>query len=495
MEVRPELISELREKFFKKLNNEGPPDRKEFHPDDIARIDNNNWLKRFLEHNDNDIQESLNMLWESCTWRRKFGTNEITEENVRRDYLEDGLCFVHGKDKDGKPMFVIKCKLYTKGSKDFKELQKIVVYWFERLERYTNGNQISLFFDMADTGILNLDMEFIKYLIGLCKNYYPNFLNYIIIFEMPWILNTAFKIIKSWLPPKAIPKIKFVQNNNIQEFVESNDVLTCWGGPNDYVFTFVPEAQNSMDATMNGKLDNKKVHFAEGSPITEQSPSNIGDQENEEELLSIEQKIITFNKMGNEIVGIITIKNATSDQPLSYKIKTTSPEKFKVRPNLGVLLPQQQRIVNVVLQPEYNVRGLSDNDRFLVMCLPLKNANTPAQKLSALWKTETSVEDHRLRCCDGEAASNDIQRPYSILSSGMSENSRTIDTLFHRVTHLKESNTKLHSDITFLKYSLLFSIIVTIVMAILVVYILRIDIKNSMDQEACHIPHGIESFN
>lgn len=112
---------------------------------------------------------------------------------------------------------------------------------------------------MADTGISNMDMEFTKYLIGLFKSYYPNFLNYIIIFEMPWILNTAFKLIKSWLPPKAIPKIKFVHKGNIQEFVDPNDVLICWGGNNDYVFKFVPEAQNHADNTLNGKLDNKKV--------------------------------------------------------------------------------------------------------------------------------------------------------------------------------------------------------------------------------------------
>jgi len=40
----------------------------------------------------------------------------------------------------------------------------------------------------------------------------------------------------------------------------------------------------------------------------------------------------------------------------------------------------------VVLQPGYNVRGLLYNDRFLVMCLPLKNTNATAQELSALWK-------------------------------------------------------------------------------------------------------------
>jgi len=55
---------------------------------------------------------------------------------VRRDYLEDGSIFGFSKDKDGKKLFVIKSKFHTKGVKDFSELQRCIVYWFERLERY-----------------------------------------------------------------------------------------------------------------------------------------------------------------------------------------------------------------------------------------------------------------------------------------------------------------------------------------------------------------------
>lgn len=58
-----------------------------------------------------------------------------------------------------------------------------------------NGKHITLFFDMADTGLSNMDMEFTKYLISLFKQYYPNFLNYILIFEMPWVLNGKYKFI------------------------------------------------------------------------------------------------------------------------------------------------------------------------------------------------------------------------------------------------------------------------------------------------------------
>lgn len=473
MEVQPELIAELREKFFKT-----PPDPK-FHPADVARVkENNNWLKRFLEHNENNIQESYNMLWDTCTWRSKFGANEITEDNVKKEYLDAGLCFIHGKDKDGKTMFVIRCKLHTRGSKDFNELQRLVVYWFERLERETNGNQISLFFDMSDSGISNMDMEFIRYLIGLCKNYYPNFLNYIIIFEMPWILNTAFKIIKSWLPPKAIPKIKFVHKSSINEFVDPNDVLTCWGGSNEYVFKFVPEAQNNMDATLN-----------ENSPMTEQSPGSFGEQQTEGQLLFIEPNAIVFNRTGNEIGGTITLKNMSSTMRVSFKIKTTSPEKFRVRPSSGILFPEKEMVISIVLQQEYNVRGLLHADRFLVMCLPLEDPSMTLEHVVALWKSGRQPEQHRLRCCDGGNVNNEASK--SIFSAGLSENGQA-DTLTRKIVHLEECNAKLHSDVIFIKHLLIFSVIMTIAMAIIIVYILKLDIKNTVEQpDTCHMHHEL----
>lgn len=62
---------------------------------------------------------------------------EISESNgtVRIDYLEEGIMFPHGMDIDGKLMFIIRCKLHFKSSKDSEECKKCAVYWFERMER------------------------------------------------------------------------------------------------------------------------------------------------------------------------------------------------------------------------------------------------------------------------------------------------------------------------------------------------------------------------
>lgn len=89
----------------------------------------------------------------------------------------------------------VKNVLYT-GLKEWKGkiyIWSIITlnYYYHYLLYYrlTNGDQITIFFDMMGSGLSNLDMDFTNYLINLLKMYYPAFLNYIIIYEMPWVLN------------------------------------------------------------------------------------------------------------------------------------------------------------------------------------------------------------------------------------------------------------------------------------------------------------------
>lgn len=118
-------------------------------------------------------------------------------------------------------------------------------------------------------------------------------------------------------------------------------------------------------------------------------------------VLLIEPNVITFTKEGSETIGTISLKNTSQNKVLSYKIKTTSPEKFRVRPSSGILASGEDRSITVTLQQGYNlVRGPLGNDRFLVMCLPLKNNQVTPDELINIWKTNKPTEEHRLRCTD-----------------------------------------------------------------------------------------------
>lgn len=104
------------------------------------------------------------------------------------EYVRAGIVFPHNRDRDGKVLLIFKSKLHVRGMRESKELLRVFVYWMERMYRQEQYDLISLFFDLADTGMANLDLDHTKQIVNILKYYYPNALNYIFIYELPWIL-------------------------------------------------------------------------------------------------------------------------------------------------------------------------------------------------------------------------------------------------------------------------------------------------------------------
>ena len=93
------------------------------------------------------------------------------------------------RDKDGRKLLVFSVFKHVKGSEKMEDMKKFFVYMLERLDREEQGQQITLVFDCRTAGLRNMDMEFIQFIIGTLKEYYPVPLNYILVLEMPWVLN------------------------------------------------------------------------------------------------------------------------------------------------------------------------------------------------------------------------------------------------------------------------------------------------------------------
>ncbi|EEB18863.1 major sperm protein, putative [Pediculus humanus corporis] len=376
-------VQDLRSQFFEKLES---ADSDIFHPADINRVKTDDaYLRRFLMHHDGNLDGALNMLWDACEWRKKFGTNDISEKNVNKEILELGSVFPFGKDKDGKTLLVFKSKHHYKGAFDFEDHKKCLVYWMERLERQENGEMISLFFDMEGAVMANMDMDYTKYIISLFKNYYPYFLNYIIIFEMAWVLNAVFRVIKTLLPPKAVEKMKFVNKSNVKDYVNPDFALKSWGGKDSFTYHFEPEQKSGMSSLSSGDENKKKVHFAD-TPLKsdqEKSPSSSSMPNSNTGCLTTSD-VMMFNNEGSEVTSSILLKNDDT-QSISFKIKTTSPEKFRVRPSFGTLAPGANTAVSVVLLPGYLIQSIQ-RDKFLVMSIPIEHTEMTQQEINDLWK-------------------------------------------------------------------------------------------------------------
>ncbi|KOB69484.1 Motile sperm domain-containing protein [Operophtera brumata] len=413
-----------------------------FHPLDLERSKDDKYLKRVLIHCEKDAKSASDMLWDICTWRKSNAVNDINENTIRLDYVKEGMFFPRGRDVDGSLMLILKSKMHVKGQKSFEDLKKIMIYWFDRLEREENGNKITMFFDMDGAGLSNMDMELIKYLISLFKLYYPNFLNYIVIFNMAWVLNAAFKVVKSLLPAKAIERMKFANKDTLKDIVAPEQALKCWGGKDDYVFEFVPENLSVSEHTP------KKVTFAEQGD-NQHSPGEM--------LRRNPNDNITFKSENDEVSGQFTITNM-DESTISFKIRTTSPEKFRVRPSSGVLASGASQTVLIVVQAGFQLRTVT-KDRFLVISVQIPKMDMTPKELADVWQNSTGSkqDEYRLKCNfpESELAING-----NIVSSGNKIPEKP-ENLTNVLTNLQNNYEVLHNQVHTLKIFQLMTLVMT----------------------------------
>lgn len=101
--------------------------------------------------------------------------------------------------------------------------------------------QLNIFFLLA----LNLPRRkklvghtpFKKYLF-LCVDINLDF------FYRPAITFTAaWKIIRGWLPPKFVDRVKFVDKKTLKDWIDADNQLVDWGGNDNYTYKFEPEVR------------------------------------------------------------------------------------------------------------------------------------------------------------------------------------------------------------------------------------------------------------
>ena len=126
--------------------------------------------------------------------------------------------------QDGCKLMVLSLAKHIKGADSLEDIKKVLVYYLERLEREEEDKQISWVFDCKGAGLKNMSMDLVQFIIFTMESCYPDILNFIYIFEMPWLLNSAFAVnltVSTFLPRL----IKILSLQGCQE-----DVARCRRG-------------------------------------------------------------------------------------------------------------------------------------------------------------------------------------------------------------------------------------------------------------------------
>ncbi|XP_048050790.1 motile sperm domain-containing protein 2 [Megalobrama amblycephala] len=404
------------------------------------------------------VEDTLKMIDESLQWRKEFNLNDLVESSIPRWMFESGAVYLHGYDKEGNKLFWFRVKLHVKDAKTILDKKKYVAFWLERYAKREPGMPLTVVFDMSESGLSNIDMDFVKYIINCFKVYYPKFLSKMIMYEMPWIMNAAWKIVKTWLGPDAISKLKFVTKSDIQTYVDPEHLPPHMGGTDQFKYSYPPlpdddfqspicengpivsedesdikdiesESKDTLESSFNSEqsIKPKKVNFIEDGQKSDEldrgEPGRLRGARKptttfKGTLLHISPaEELSFGAKESDKKCLIILNNVTKNH-VAFKVRTTAPEKYRVKPSNSSCEPGASVDIVVSLHGGFQA---SPQDRFLVMAAEMESGTgATIPELSQFWKevSRAKIMEHRLRC-------HVLESPKSILSNSFDSPSVT----------------------------------------------------------------------
>ncbi|XP_043927783.1 motile sperm domain-containing protein 2 [Protopterus annectens] len=333
----------------------------------------------------------------------------LCESSLPSWVLETGSVFLHGYDKEGNKLFWFKVKLHVKDSKTVLERKKYVAFWLERYAKREPGKPLTVVFDMVETGISNIDMDFVRFIINCFKVYYPKYLSKIVIHEMPGISNSAWKLVKSWLGPDAVRLLRFVTRSEVQDYISVEYLPPHMGGIDPFKYSYPPLPDDDFQSPICENGPYASDSEMEAKEETESESKETIDSNHGDESPPRQKKVLASycfypseelhfgSKEREERKCLIVLSNVTKNH-VAFKVRTTAPEKYRVKPSNSSCEAGSSVDIIVSLHGGFEA---SPQDRFLIMAAEMdQSSGTSSSDLSQFWKEvpRSKVMEHRLRC-------------------------------------------------------------------------------------------------
>ncbi|KAE9369605.1 CRAL/TRIO domain-containing protein [Stipitochalara longipes BDJ] len=250
-------------------------------------------LLRFLRARKWDVEKALVMMVSTMRWRSadvhvdddimKNGELSSLEaangsDHAKRRLGEDflaqmrlGKSFLHGVDKNGRPMCFVRVKLHKQGEQSEESLERYTVFVIEsaRMVLQPPVDTACVVFDMTGFSMANMDYAPVKFMIKCFEANYPESLGVVLVHKAPWIFQGIWKIIKGWLDPVVASKVHFTNNvEEMEAYVPKPQIIHELGGAEDWTYQYIEPVPGEND-TMKDIATRDKLLLAREEIVKE----------------------------------------------------------------------------------------------------------------------------------------------------------------------------------------------------------------------------------
>ncbi|KAG9486107.1 hypothetical protein GDO78_008925, partial [Eleutherodactylus coqui] len=461
---KEKLVHETRRRFTEEYTADSTT---KYDSRDLERLQKDDaWVESYLLWRHSVVEEALKMIDESFRWRKDININDLSESVIPRWCFDVGATYLHGYDKEGNKLFWLRVKLHVRDNKTNEDKKKCVAFWLERYAKKEPGKLLTVVFDMAECGLSNV----------------------IVIFEMPWIMNAAFKIVKGWLGPEAINMLKFVNRSEIQDYISAEYLLPHMGGTDPFKYSYPPlpdddfqtpicengpaSCEDELESKDESELDTRDTVDSEESALKPRKLHSAEDHFKHDDGEKTDAKPKNNRRASTVFKG--PLLHISPADELHFGSKESGERKCVIV--LSNVTKNTVAFKYPVWERDHGGTGptsvASLQDRFLVMAAEMEQSTgTGAQELAQFWKEvpRNKVMEHRLRCHVVET-----NKPATL---GLKENAlnrplSSNEDLHFKINQLLETNRRLEEQLGRCVWyqhliTLLLSLLVAVVSAVI----------------------------
>jgi len=227
------------------------------HPDGI--------LLRYLRARKWILNDSFEQLIDTIEWRSRIHLDRLMfngESTIEVNELRQGKTFYIGFDHFHRPINYIGVRFHLKGEFSSESTENLTILTMEIGRQLLRDpiETVTVLIDLTDFSLKNMDFQHVKFIINVLQNYYPESLGLALIVNSPWLFNSCWNIIKSWLDPIVQQKIRFIRNvDELKEFIPSNLLPKHLNGTNQRFEYIGPSRDeiNQMETIRNNSTEEK----------------------------------------------------------------------------------------------------------------------------------------------------------------------------------------------------------------------------------------------
>lgn len=247
---------------------------------------------RFYRRSRYSVPAALTLLNTTLLWRLRTDLDLLSLSSLHPLYVtppapNPPLFFVHSKWRDiyGRPCGLISLRSVERtAERTLEELKEFIIACMEINRRYIGDLyaraesklegaegvedaerslplQMVIAIDLAGSGMANLELELLPFLLDLLKNHFPGMVGAVYILHYGWIHSGMWAVAKRVLPEQALARIFFPSTSELLEHFKPGCLPSLFGGELD-----VPIESGSSDVFKRyGKP--RLASSAPGSPV------------------------------------------------------------------------------------------------------------------------------------------------------------------------------------------------------------------------------------